>query len=286
MSRLSGDALNYFRANELRSTPKPLSPRLNVRTRLQYSPPEKPLWLYYRAVRRWVKPRRPGANERTRLGFTPPFDGEYLTTFAPNTLPLTGFFDSSIVEKARNNAAALVLALTAAKHTADLAVTAGHRHDALYTRLWWRQIAQWTFAGYSGVNVGPLPGELYGFLGLNSVATVTLAFTRGWAQPVDMSRVVPRIRITNDNSATNTTTITLEFYNPSTLALLTSTTIVFSTAVARTKAWLEALPIDLSAGLADPGTASRIPLLVKIKGAQSAANEPVGIHELQLGVLP
>ena len=223
---------------------------------------------------------------KTRLLQAKTFGGEYLTTFAPNTLPLTSFFSSNLFEIARNNAAAAVLALTAAKHTADLAVSEGHLHDGLYSRLAWRQIAQWSFASIDGATIGTAPDECYDAMRLSSASDVRMLWSRFWASPVDMARVIPRVRVSNDNSATNTTTLTLEFYESSDLmTVFASRVISFSTATARNRQWLEGAPIDLSGGPTDGDQGRRILFLVSVVGVQGAANEPVALHEVQLGVL-
>lgn len=222
----------------------------------------------------------------SRLLSAAPFDGEYLTTFPPNWLPLTGFFDASIFEVARNNLGALVLGATGDKHTADLSVSAGHKHDGLYSRLRWRQIASFPFVnnGQAVASVGAAPDECYDALVLNSATTVVLAQCRFWVSAIDAPRFVPRVRISNDNSVTVTVTLTLEYYRPSDMTLLGSQTITFDTSVVRNRQWVDGTVIGATIGGADPDVASRYIHLVRLSGIQSAATEAVAIHELAFGV--
>jgi hypothetical protein len=222
----------------------------------------------------------------SRLLSAAPFDGEHVTTFPPNWLPLTGFFDAGIFEVCRNNLGALVLGATGDKHTADLTVSAGHKHDGLYSRLRWRQIASFPFVnnGQAVASVGAAPDECYDALVLNSATTQVLAQCRFWGARIDVERIIPRLRVSNDNSATNTVTLTLDFYEPDLSTLVASMTIVFDTSVVRARQWIDGAVVDLTAASADADVSDRRPLIVRLSGIQSAATEPVAIHELAFGV--
>lgn len=220
------------------------------------------------------------------------FNGEWLTTHAPNTLSLTSFFSGNLFQIARDNIAAIVLALTAARHTADLAVTAGHKHDAILTRIMWKQLATFHFhdagdnaAAGSGLSpVGTPPNECIDAIVLSSAAAQALAYCRFWAQPVDSARIIPRIRVSNDNSATTDCTITLSFYDRD-MNFVSFRAITFSTDTLRNRVWIEMDAINLSGlGIADPDQATRQHFIVKVTGQLAADTEDVALHELQLGV--
>lgn len=226
----------------------------------------------------------PYAEEGPRLLKTKPFLGDNLTTFAPNALPLTGYFDASIIERARDNAAALVLGATGAKHTGDLVGTEGHTHDSIYSRCAWKQIATFLFVNFAASSIGSSPDECQDALLINT-ASDNLARGRFWCSKVDAARLIPRFRISNGNAINVSVSLIFDFYEPSTMNLISSNSLVLSTATTRNRVWVEAPPVDLSAAAADPTIASRIPVIVHLIGALTPATEFVALHEFELGVL-
>lgn len=215
------------------------------------------------------------------------FDGEYLSTFAPNTLGLTSFLSSGLIKTIRDNLAAIVLGATGAKHTADLTVSAGHKHDGVLTRLSrWRQIASWQFSNQAGSVVGSSPDECYDAFAFTSTSSVTKAHGRFWAQSIDAARIIPRIKVSHGNGTTLTCQVTVAFYRPDTMASLATQNITVTTEGVRNRQWMSGVAVDLSAAPADSDQSGRIPIVWRISGRLVASSaEPVAVHELQMGVM-
>src|SRR5436190_6592129 len=126
---------------------------------------------------------------------------EQLTTLAPNRMPSTGFFDAEYLELEGNNARALVLGLTGVDFTTNLSVTAGHKHDDSDSRITWKQI--WTFLlsnGGAGAAVGAAPSECYDAALIQETSFIKIARGRVFLAPIEASQILPRIRVSNDNS--------------------------------------------------------------------------------------
>lgn len=212
-----------------------------------------------------------------------------LTTFAPNRLGATSFFASEILEVAKNNAEALVLGATGANLTVDLTVTAGHTHEGADTRLAWRQIATHPFVNNGAATIGSAPDECVDAMIVDGTATVELASIRLWLTATEAADVIPRVRASNDNSATTNCTLTFDFYDLSDLTTpVLSYNLVFSTATLRDRAWVDGVTQDLiAAGVAaDADVSTRYPCICLVSAALTADIEDVAIHEISFGVTP
>lgn len=211
-----------------------------------------------------------------------------LTTFADNRSPVGGFFESEIMEVCRDNAAAIVLGATGAAHTADLAVSAGHKHDSTDTRLAWKQIAT-HLLGPSSASVGAFgtaPDETVDAVIIDSATTADFAVLRLWLTATEVADVIPRVRVSNDNSATTNCNIYFDFYESDGTTAIASYTLTFSTATARDRVWVNGVTQDLSAATADADVSTRYPVLVFVSADLDAATEPVALHEISFGVTP
>lgn len=217
-----------------------------------------------------------------------PATPESLVTFASNRNPVGGFFESEILDICRGNAAALVLGATAANHTTDLTVTAGHRHDSADSRLAWRQIATHimgpTDSGYG--SFGASPDETVDSVVISSATTADVAVLRLWLTATEVADVIPRVRVSNDNSATTNCNLYFDFYEADGATSLGSYTLTFSTATLRDRAWVNGATQDLSVATVDADVSTRYPVLVVVSADLDAATEPVALHEISFGVTP
>ncbi len=209
----------------------------------------------------------------------------WLITFAANRLPLTGFFDSSVAETYQQNALALVLGATGVPHTGDLTINAGHKHDTVAGRIKWRQLHSYLFHNEGGIAVLTEPELCRDATPILSVVSRDLGLCRVWCSLVDAVTLVPRIRVSNANALTVTCTVTISYCRADTMAVIASQTIVFTTATARNRQWIEGAPINIyDASLVDVDFASRVHPAVTIEGVLSAATEFVALHEIVWGV--
>lgn len=209
-----------------------------------------------------------------------------LTTLAPNRIPTTGFLDSELLEVCKLNAQALVLGATGVNHSADLTVSAGHTHNTPSTRLAWRQIASHLFVNNEGFTVGAAPAECYDATLVSLASTIEIAALRLWVNALELADIIPRVRVSNDNSATATCEINFDFYEADGLTLLRNYTISFDTSTARSREWIDGVSQDLSGATADTDVPTRYPLLVFVSAQLDAAIESVALHEIAFGVTP
>ena len=205
---------------------------------------------------------------------------EKLTTFAPNMLPLTGFYSSLIPEIAQRNAQALVFGSLGTRFVADQEVVYGHRHDTLDNRLRWRQHSNVLFFNNGASSIGSAPDECYDAFLLNQGSETELAWMRGFLSGVSARWAQPRIRLSNAAGAA-TITITLYYYQPGKV-LFGSVAKTISTATLRARAWVDLGYLDLST-MAPDESIGRIPIVVLVKGSISGG-ESAAVHEIAFGV--
>ena len=210
---------------------------------------------------------------------------ETLTTFAANRHGPLQFLSSELLEVAKNNAQALALGATGANMTADLTVSAGHTHESADTRLSWRQICTHPLHNNEANSIGAAPDECYDAVLIDSTTPINLASVRLWLSAVEAGDVIPRLRASNDNSATTDCTVTFTFYDLS-FSVIATYNLVFSTATLRDRVWVDGVTQDLSAAPVDVDVATRQPVIVYVSGALTAATENVAIHEISFGVTP
>jgi len=211
---------------------------------------------------------------------------ENLTTFAPNRLPLTDYLSVETHEIVKHNAQALFLGATDGALTTDETISAGHKHASGATRLAWKQLHTFQLFNSEGAVVGTAPEECFDACLISSTSSVELAGLHLFISAADAAILIPRVRVSNDNSATTTCTITLDFYEPDGTTLVLSTTIVFTTATLRDRVWIDGAAIDVDAGAVDVDHADRIPLLCFVSGVLAADTEDVAVHEIAFGVTP
>lgn len=210
-------------------------------------------------------------------------DAEALTTFPPNALPLTGFYDSSIPEVAKNNAQALVLGATGLPLTADLTVTEGHKHETEAGLLGWRQLGSLLFEARAAYTIGSAPDECYDALLIDQSAETKLGIARLWLTLLDAAEVAPRVRLTHA-AAVGSLILTVRYYSlAGTLLLSTSETL--DTSTARTREWVDLAGVDLSGSTVDATFSGRIPLIVKVYGSK-LGSVSVALHEIAWGGAP
>lgn len=212
---------------------------------------------------------------------------ENLTTFAPNRLPLTGYLDVETHEVCKHNAQALYLGATGDTLAADETISAGHTHEDTATRLAWKQIATFPLHNQQATAVGTAPDERYDAAIVSSASAVPLAWVRLWLTAAELVDVIPRLRVSNDNSATTNCTVAFTFYDPTDLTTpIVSYNLVFSTATSRDWGWVDGVTQDLTGMGADPDVPTRYPVLCYVTGVLAADIEDVAIHEINFGVTP
>jgi len=215
---------------------------------------------------------------------------EALTTWAPNRLPPTSFFDLGILEVSANNNKSIVLGATAALFTADLTVSAGHNHVSSTTRIKWRQIASFPMLNNADAfppAVGSAPNEAFDSWIVNAAGPVREKCTlRLFLNAYELTDLIPRVRASNDNSATTNCNIQFDFYQLDLTTLVATYTLTFSTATLRDRAWVDGVTQDLTGAAQDATIAGWYPLVVVISANLDAATEPVAIHEIAFGVTP
>ena len=212
---------------------------------------------------------------------------ENLTTFAPNRLPLTGYLDVETHEVCKHNAQAIYLGATGDTLAADETISAGHKHEDATTRLAWRQIATFVMLHNGGFGIGTAPDEWVDSVMVDSASSINLAGLRLWLTPAELVDVIPRLRVSNDNSATTNCTVTFDFYDPTDLTtVVLSYALVFSTATLRDRVWVNGVTQDLTGLGADPDVSTRYPTVCLVRGILAAATESVAIHEISFGVTP
>lgn len=214
---------------------------------------------------------------------------ENLTTFAPNRMPLTGYFDAEILEVAKNNLQALVAGAIGDNLTADLTVTEGHKHDNDAHRLLWRQLASFPLLNNCSPTFPPFgtaPDEVFDSVAIDDNSDLDLAVLCLLVTAADAAVLIPRVKVSNDNSATTDCNITLSFYETDCTTLVATQTITISTATARDRVWVDGSAIDCSGGAADVDLPSHVPLVVFVTGALDADTEDVALHEIAFGVTP
>ncbi len=211
---------------------------------------------------------------------------ELLTTFPPNTLALTGFFDSTIPEIAKHNAQALVKGASADSLTADQSVTAGHKHEGTHEAvLRWRQLASYIFATNS--QYPTIPAETYPVdaIALYSATEQKLAMGVLWIGEEEAASVVPRVRVSFDNDVSCNAYLLLRYYDRErTLFLTTAPAFSFLTDVVEERVWHEGDAVDLRAALADAAVPSRKMIVWELTGYLVPSTEQIAIHELSFGV--
>jgi len=213
---------------------------------------------------------------------------ENLTTFAPNRLPLTGYLDVETHEVCKHNAQALYLGATGDTLAADETISAGHKHEDAATRLTWRQIATFPLHNDGASSVGTAPDECYDAVIIDNAVNVNMATCRLWLTAAELVDVIPRVRVSNDNSATTNCTVTFDFYLTTDFtAAVLSYALVFSTATLRNRVWVDGVTQDLTGLLdPDPDVATRYPVVCFVRGALAADVEDVAVHEVSFGVTP
>lgn len=217
----------------------------------------------------------------------PGADGaESITTFAPNQLPLTGFFDSSILEIAKLNAQALVKGASAESLTSDLTVTEGHRHEGTHEAvLRWRQIVSMLFVNHGAAPILDAPDQANDALMITEIVETDFAMGFAWLSSEEAASIIPRVRVSTDGTATVTAWIALRFYTlAGTLFKTIWPAFIVSTDTLQDRVWYEGDPIDLRDATADATVTERYPVLVKISGILSSADAALALHELSLGV--
>jgi len=212
---------------------------------------------------------------------------ENLTTFAPNRLPLTGYLDVETHEVCKHNAQALFLGATGDTLAADETISAGHKHEDATTRLAWRQICTHLLHNSGASAIGVAPEECYDAVIIDGTSSIELASVRLWLTAAELVDVIPRLRVSNDNSATTNCTVTFAFYEPGDLTTpVLSYNLVFSTATLRTRAWVNGVTQDLTGAGADSDVSTRYPVICLVTGVLAADTEDVAIHEISFGVTP
>lgn len=214
---------------------------------------------------------------------------EALTTWAPNRLPPTAFFDLGIFEIAANNNKSIVLGATAALFTADLTVTVGHNHRTDDTRLKWRQIATFPMVNNGDTfppSVGSAPDECIDSWIVSNSGTVREKCTlRLFLNAYELTDLIPRVRVSNDNSATTNCNVRFEFFDVD-MVSLTAYTLTFSTATLRDRVWVDGVTQDLTGANEDADVAGWYSVIVLVSASLDAATENVAIHEIAFGVNP
>ncbi len=212
---------------------------------------------------------------------------ENLTTLAPNRLPLTGYLDVDTHEVCKHNAQALFLGATGDTLAADETITEGHKHEDATTRIAWRQICTHLLHNNWGGGIGTSPDECQDAALIDAATALQLGWVRLWLTAAELEDVIPRLRVSNDNSATTNCTVAFVFYDPTDLTTpIVSYNLVFSTATLRNRAWVNGVTQDLTGAGADPDVATRYPIVCHVTGTLAAATEPVAIHEISFGVTP
>lgn len=214
---------------------------------------------------------------------------ENLTTFAPNRMPLTSFFDVEFIEIAKNNLQALVLGASGANFTSDLSVSEGHKHEVDADRIRWRQLASFPLLNNGSPTFPPFgtaPDEVVDSVLINDITDIELAVLCLFVSAADAAVLVPRVKLSNDNSATTDCSITLNFYEADCTTFVATTTITVSTATARNRVWVDGTTVDCSAAAVDVDLPSRLPLVVFVSAALVADVEDVALHEIAFGVTP
>jgi hypothetical protein len=210
---------------------------------------------------------------------------ELLSTFPPNALTLTDYFSSSVLEVMKHNAQALVLGATGLDFTVDLVITEGHKHDAIESRLSWRQLQTYLFVNNVGGVVGASPDECLDALAVAETAETDLARVRLWVPTLEAPGIIPRVRVSCEANPGETGTLTLYFLELDGSSI-TSTTILVPQDTALDRAWVDGSPVDLSGLTVDVDFPARIPALVRVTGAVSDTSTPLALHELAFGVTP
>lgn len=213
-----------------------------------------------------------------------------LTTWAPNRLPPTSFFDLGILEVSANNNKSLVLGATSDLFTSDLTVTAGHLHTSADTRLKWRQIATFPMVNNGNTfppSVGSAPDEcIDSWIVTDAGAVREKCILRLFLNAYELGDLIPRVRVSNDNSATTNCNIKFDFYELDLTTLIATYTLTFSTATLRDRDWVDGVTQDLTGATVDADVAGWYPLIVVISASLDAATEPVAVHEIAFGVNP
>lgn len=210
---------------------------------------------------------------------------EKLTTWPPNKLPATAFLDSEVLRVAKQNTQAIVLGATGFQLTTDLTVTEGHKHETSTTRLSWRQIATHVLLNHGADSIGAAPDECWDAVLIDGTSPIELASIRLWLTEAEASDLIPRVRVSNDNSAIADCTLTFDFYDLD-LVLFTTYDLTFSTATLRNREWVDGVAQDFSAASADAVVTTRYPLICLVSGYLDTAVEFVAIHEIAFGVTP
>ncbi len=212
---------------------------------------------------------------------------EALTTHAPNRMPATSFFNSDILEVCKNNTQAQVLGLTGVAFTTNLTVTEGHTHDTADNRIKWKQLYSFPLLNNgAGSSVGVAPNECNDALLINQTSFTLVAICRLFVSSIDATQIIPRFKVSNDNSAVTTCRITIDFYENNMTTLIGTQTNTFSTVAARNRVWLDGIAIDLSAAAADPTWPTRYPIICVVTAKVDALTELVALHEVAFGVTP
>jgi len=211
---------------------------------------------------------------------------EPLTTYAPNHLALTSFYESGILEVSKYNTQALYLGLTGLNFTTDETITVGHKHDDEDSRLSWHQVATFPLLNQGAPTIIAAPDEAYDAVQIDTTGFVVLAVLRLFVSPIEASQIVPRIKVSNDNSAIVNCTIKMDFYELDFSTLLLTQSVVFSTLSARNRVWIDNLAVDLSAASPDVDWPEKLPIVCVVSGKLAAATEFVALHEVAFGVTP
>lgn len=212
---------------------------------------------------------------------------EALTTHAPNRLPLTSFFSNDILEVSKYNTQALFLGLTGTSFTTDETITGGHVHDDADSRLKWKQLYSYPLSNNGAGSIGAAPSEAWDALLIDQTSFTRVLACRLFVSLTDAAIIVPRVKVSNDNSAVTTCRLRFEFFEPTDLTTAVVTlNATFSTVTARTRLWIDLTAQDLSALTPDPDWPQRLPIVCLVSAKVDAATEFVALHEIAFGVTP
>lgn len=206
---------------------------------------------------------------------------ELLTTFPPNWLPLTGWYDSQILEIAKHNTQALVFGGRGEVMTEDVIVSTGHRHDTVQSWLSWKQIANVLFQNFGASSVGSSPDECVDAMGITADATETdMSWQRLHLLPIEAKAITARIRVSHDAGTVNAV-VTLYYYDTA-MNFIKASVLPVTVDTAENRVWYYFDTVDLSM-LPDDFSGKR-PVLVRLTGFKDAGTEDIAIHELGFGV--